>query len=156
MRGKEGRGFVEPTTRERRRGHAREGQMEASFLLSLSLIIPYCQLRHLHPLEGTGPCPFTRKRAALRTWIFGRKALGLRSRIASTALCLVPSFSRLLKQLTQLHDSQYRPEAKHSQYSLRHLEFLQLHCFLPPPDRGGAVPAAGLCGVSTATRGRHC
>ena len=50
------------------------------------------------------------------TWILGRNALGFRSRMASTALCRVPSFSRLLKQLRQLQASQYRPDAKHSQY----------------------------------------
>lgn len=49
------------------------------------------------------------------TWILGRKALGLRSKIASTAAWRVPSFAGLLKQLAQLQFSQYRPLAKHSQ-----------------------------------------
>ena len=39
--------------------------------------------------------------------------------MASTADCRVASFSRLLKQLTQLQPSQYLPEAKHSQYLTR-------------------------------------
>lgn len=49
-------------------------------------------------------------------WILGLKAFGLRSKIASTADCRVLSFSMLLQQLTQLQPSQYRPDAKHSQY----------------------------------------
>ena len=49
-------------------------------------------------------------------WIFGLKALGLRSRMPSTAACRVVSCSWLLQQLTQLQLSQYRPDAKHSQY----------------------------------------
>ncbi len=48
--------------------------------------------------------------------ILGRKALGLRSRMPSTAACRVVSCSWLLQQLTQLQLSQYRPDAKHSQY----------------------------------------
>lgn len=48
--------------------------------------------------------------------ILGRKALGLRSRMASTADWRTPSFCWLLQQPTQLQPSQYRPEAKHSQY----------------------------------------
>ena len=40
------------------------------------------------------------------TWILGLKALGLRSRIVSTAACLYFSFSLLLQQLTQLQLSQ--------------------------------------------------
>jgi hypothetical protein len=75
------------------------------------------------------------------TWIFGRKAFGLRSRMASIAAWRTISLSLLLQQLTQLQPSQYRPDAKHSQYSFRQREFLQLQCFfvgaawlvLPPP-----------------------
>jgi hypothetical protein len=48
--------------------------------------------------------------------ILGRKALGLRSSIASTAACRVVSCSLLLWQFMQLQPSQYRPDAKHSQY----------------------------------------
>ena len=48
--------------------------------------------------------------------ILGRKALGLRSKMPSTAACRVVSCSWLLQQLTQLQLSQYRPDAKHSQY----------------------------------------
>lgn len=50
------------------------------------------------------------------TWILGLKALGLRSRIASTADCRTASLSLLLKHVTQLQLSQYLPLAKHSQY----------------------------------------
>jgi hypothetical protein len=39
-------------------------------------------------------------------WILGRKALGLRSRMASTAAWRTLSLSRLLQQLTQLQPSQ--------------------------------------------------
>lgn len=62
--------------------------------------------------------------------ILGRNALGLRSRMDSIADWRLSSFVLLLQQLLQLHPSQYLPEAKHSQYSFKHLEFLQLHCFL--------------------------
>ena len=42
--------------------------------------------------------------------------MGLRSKMPSTAACRVVSCSWLLQQLTQLQLSQYRPDAKHSQY----------------------------------------
>lgn len=48
--------------------------------------------------------------------IFGRKAFGFRSNVDSTASCLTTSCSLLLQQFTQLHPSQYVPDAKHSQY----------------------------------------
>ena len=72
------------------------------------------------------------------TWILGLNALGFLSKMASTALCRVPSFSRLLKQLTQLQASQYRPEAKHSQY---------LRDRMHGPVKGHAAPGAVLKGV---------
>ena len=62
-------------------------------------------------------------------WILGRNAFGFRSRMASTAACLTASWLLLLQQDRQLQWSQYRPLAKHSQYSLRQREFLQLQCF---------------------------
>lgn len=85
-------------------------------------------------------------------WILGLKALGLRSRMASTAACLVASFSRLLQQVMQLQWSQYRPLAKHSQYSFRQRLFLQLQCLdslllaAPGADRAAerCLPAAVL------------
>lgn len=61
--------------------------------------------------------------------IFGLKAFGLRSKVASTASRRAASFSTLLQQLEQLHPSQYIPDAKHSQYNFKHFECLQLHCF---------------------------
>ncbi len=53
----------------------------------------------------SGPHRTTPARYAL-TWILGRKALGLRSRMASTAAWRVCSCSGLLEQLRQLHCSQ--------------------------------------------------
>mmetsp|Transcript_25271 Transcript_25271/g.74640 ORF Transcript_25271/g.74640 Transcript_25271/m.74640 type:complete len:218 (-) Transcript_25271:98-751(-) len=105
----------------------------------------------LQPFVWRGtPSAVTRAlNSASLPWIFGRNALGLRSRMASTALCRVPSCSLLFMQLTQLHESQYRPDAKHSQYSLRHREFLQLHCFrAEPPERPPPPALAGL-GIGT-------
>lgn len=85
--------------------------------------------------------------------IFGRKALGFRSSVDSTASWRMMAFSTLLQQLVQLQLSQCRPEAKHSQYlsgagelekfrssrrgdeqggatyNFRHREFLQLQFF---------------------------
>ena len=78
------------------------------------------------------------------TWIFGRKALGLRSRMDSTAAWRTCSLSLLLQQLTQLQLSQYRPLAKHSQYSLRQREFLQLQCFLMGPVSVTTFATLGL------------
>ena len=46
--------------------------------------------------------------------IFGRKALGFRSSVDSTASWRMMAFSTLLQQLVQLQLSQCRPEAKHS------------------------------------------
>ena len=48
--------------------------------------------------------------------IFGRKALGFRSSVDSTASWRMMAFSTLLQQFVQLQLSQCRPEAKHSQY----------------------------------------
>lgn len=58
----------------------------------------------------------SRRRALGLLAILGLKAFGLRSRIVSTASCRTDSLSTLLQQLTQLHPSQYVPDAKHSQY----------------------------------------
>ena len=85
--------------------------------------------------------------------------MGLRSRIASTAACRVPSLDWLLQQPTQLQPSQYRPDAKHSQYSFRQREFLQLQWRLleaagsacrarPPWRRAGEASAAAAAAFS--------
>lgn len=66
----------------------------------------------------------------------GLNALGLRSNTASTAPWRTSSFALLLQQSLQLQLSQYTPDAKHSQYSFKHLEFLQLHCFRLAVARG--------------------
>ena len=60
------------------------------------------------------------------TAILGLKARGLRSSVTSIACFLSASCWMLLWQCLQLHSSQYMPAAKHSQYSFRHLLFLQL------------------------------
>lgn len=80
----------------------------AAALLPKPWPAPSCVWRP-HGLAG----PLQRARTPLA--ILGRKALGLRSRMASTAACRVDSCSRLLLQLTQLQPSQYLPDAKHSQ-----------------------------------------
>lgn len=62
-----------------------------------------CHLGTLSRLSSTDAhCPVP----AVLTWILGLKALGLRSKMASTALCRVASFSLLFKHVTQLQDSQ--------------------------------------------------
>jgi len=48
--------------------------------------------------------------------IFGRNALGFLSKMDSIAAWRTSSWLALLKQLLQLHPSQYNPEEKHSQY----------------------------------------
>ena len=61
--------------------------------------------------------------------ILGRNARGFRSSVARTACLRRISCSMLFSQLTQLQSPlQYSPLPKHSQYNLRHREFLQLHC----------------------------
>ena len=176
--------------REHRENPAREisGWVARSISLSILCQMHPVQIKQCRP-QLWPPSPGYQAPLPPLTWILGRNAFGFLSRMASTALCRVPSFSRLLKQLRQLHASQYRPDAKHSQYlqynsvreircmekvqplsrshplgrsqhplvgslrrrthSLRHREFLQLHCFLdadppapplpPPPDLGGHV-----------------
>jgi hypothetical protein len=76
--------------------------------------------------EGTGVC------GALGIFeIFGLNATGFLSKIAAIVSFLTDSFSILLQHPLQLQFLQYSPLAKHSQYSFRHLEFLQLQFFLP-------------------------
>lgn len=62
--------------------------------------------------------------------ILGLKALGFLSRVIAMALWTMFACSAVLWQLQQLHPSQNTPAAKHSQYNLRHLLFLQLQRFL--------------------------
>ena len=83
--------------------------------------------------------------------IFGRNAEGLRSSVCSMARLRISSFSGLLWQAWQLQPKQYWPEAKHSQYSFRQREFLQLQdlrslpSFSCPRPRGadGVLPLFG-------------
>tara|TARA_B100001540_G_C15742252_1_gene612834 strand:+ start:580 stop:912 length:333 start_codon:yes stop_codon:yes gene_type:complete len=82
--------------------------------------------------------------------IFGLKAFGFRSSVASTASWRTGAFSGLLQQFVQLQLSQCSPEAKHSQYSFKHLELRQLQfrfftgmIFLAQRSpRGGGVRAS--------------
>lgn len=70
--------------------------------------------------------------------IFGRKACGLRSSVCAIAFLRFSSFSGLLWHPWQLHAKQYWPDAKHSQYSLRHRLLRQLHAlFFGAPPRFG-------------------
>jgi len=58
------------------------------------------------PPEAPPPLPAPAAAAPEEPRILGRKALGLRSSIASTAACRVPSHSRLLQHPMQLQPSQ--------------------------------------------------
>lgn len=68
------------------------------------------------------------------------KARGLRSRTTSTASRRSFSCAVLLQQPRQLQLTQYMPDAKHSQYSFKHLLFLQWHDLPTRP--------VGSCGAS--------
>lgn len=60
--------------------------------------------------------------------IFFTKAVGLRRVIDFFDLAMRDSFPRMLLQSTQLHEGPHMISlAKQSQYSLRHLDRLQLH-----------------------------
>ncbi len=61
--------------------------------------------------------------------IFGLNALGVRSRVVTTALALV-LYLGMLWQPSQLQSMQPRPCLKQSQYSFRHFDCLQLHLTL--------------------------
>jgi len=63
-------------------------------------------------------------------WVFGC----VWTHAVLSSLSLPSSFSLFL--LT----TQYRPDAKHSQYSFRQREFLQLQCRCGPPSGGAAAP----------------
>jgi len=68
----------------------------------------------LHPLLcRAGGAPAT---SSAGPAIFGRNALGFLSKMDSIAAWRTSSWLALLKQLLQLHPSQYNPEEKHSQY----------------------------------------
>ena len=58
--------------------------------------------------------------------IFGLNAIGLRSNVRRIALSRSCLFSLLFSQFTQLQPWQNTLLAKHSQYNLRHWDFLQL------------------------------
>lgn len=71
------------------------------------------------------------------TSIFGMNARGFLSINDSIALFLYCSYISVLWHPTQLQvSSQVRPSLKQSQYSLRHLVFLQLHVVLLAPVLG--------------------
>jgi hypothetical protein len=53
-------------------------------------------------------------------------ALGFLARVSFIALFRISSYSVLFLQSLQLHPSQTNSAAKHSQYSFRHFDFLQL------------------------------
>jgi hypothetical protein len=76
--------------------------------------------------------------------IFGRNAFGFRSSVCSIADCRSCACSTLFLHPAQLHASQYFPLAKHSQYSLRHFEFLQLHRFLCDAESRGVEARAAI------------
>lgn len=60
------------------------------------------------------------------TLILGLKACGFRSKVALMASLRTPSASIVLRQLAQLQPLQYWLAAKQSQYSFKHLDFMQL------------------------------
>jgi hypothetical protein len=82
---------------------------------------------HLHPmlcaLWGVVPVGRGPARAIIR----GLNAFGFFARVSFIALFRMSSCSVLFRQSLQLHPSQTNSAAKHSQYSLRHFDFLQLH-----------------------------
>ena len=79
--------------------------------------------------------------------ILGLKALGFLSNIAEIVSFLRASFSILLQHPLQLQFLQYSPLAKHSQYSFRHFEFLQLQLFLPEDIPGSYMEGPEKVGV---------
>lgn len=70
----------------------------------------------------------------LKVWIFGLKAFGFLSKIASIANFLSSLFYSVLslfEQSKQLHSGPHLPpKAKQSQYNFKHLDFLQLQTTL--------------------------
>ena len=75
------------------------------------------------------------------TAIFGLNAFGFLSSVCSIACCRSCALSNEFLHAKQLQSSQYRPLAKHSQYSFKHFEFLQLH-FFPAGFAGDALVSA--------------
>ena len=68
--------------------------------------------------------------------ILSANACGLRSSIWCRVDATSAASPGVLQQFWQLQSSQNTPAAKHSQYSFRHLLFLQLHFFEPPVGGG--------------------
>ena len=78
---------------------------------------------------------------ALSFGCFGLNALGFRSSTFTIASLRMRSFSMLLKQPLQLQaELQYAPEAKQSQYNIRHFDLAQLHVLKPPTVFDAEVP----------------
>merc|ERR1712078_518162 len=85
---------------------------------------------HAHPLRwrraGFGwPAPASPVGGSEVT--LGAKACGLRCSMAFRVAATVSLCSSLFSQFWHVHPLQKRPAARHSQYSLRHLDRLQLH-----------------------------
>eukprot|EP00237_Pycnococcus_provasolii_P012908 CAMPEP_0205950672 /NCGR_PEP_ID=MMETSP1459-20131121/2479_1 /ASSEMBLY_ACC=CAM_ASM_001120 /TAXON_ID=41880 /ORGANISM="Pycnococcus provasolii, Strain RCC931" /LENGTH=189 /DNA_ID=CAMNT_0053322347 /DNA_START=152 /DNA_END=721 /DNA_ORIENTATION=- len=81
---------------------------------------------HLHPRlcrAGVSNCSVSLPKN------LGLNARGLRLSICARVSLTTASFSTTFMQFWQLQLRQYKPAAKHSQYSLRHLLFAQLHFF---------------------------
>ena len=68
-------------------------------------------------------------------------ACGLRSSICCRVMDTRSALSGVFWQFWQLQSWQNAPAAKHSQYSFRHLDFLQLH-FLLAHEPGDSSPLA--------------
>ena len=80
-------------------------------------------------------------------------ACGFRSSICCRVICTKPALSPVFWQFWHEHSWQNTPAAKHSQYSFRHLDFLQLH-FLLSPSVFGSSPSFVGDGVVSGPAGR--
>lgn len=102
---------------------------------------------HRHPMLWPlcGDAPARATPCPPLTEILGLKAFGFLARVSLIALSRTAAKSKLFWQSVQLHPSQNNSLAKHSQYNLRHRDFLQLQgfrltdgvvTFSLSPDRG--------------------
>ena len=104
-------------------------------------------LRQLHPfrlIRLLFPSPTTRGLNALLFRVSSTCFASSRSFWCSCASSPTPAPTRLFMQFTQLQPLQNWSDAKHSQYSFRHRDFLQLH------DRCYASPRRVITTVGTA------
>jgi len=84
---------------------------------------------HLQPV----PCTFCTESLAPRRFFTTNlfwNAFEFFKRVSFIALSLTAPASGVFPQSIQLHPEQNRSTAKHSQYNLRHFDFLQLHGLL--------------------------